>query len=495
MGALGDRPLCLPLLLSAFIMVAAPLRAVRSQQPAPLARAERVLDSLLADGAPGAAVVIVHDGRVVLNRGFGTGNIETGAPVTPDMVFRVAVACQPLLALTLLSMAEQGKFDLHAPIGRYVRGLSPKLAMVTTHQLLTGTSGIRNDHPAFPLNGDSALGRAIRAWTDTMLIANPGEISSISNPAFQVAGLVIEEISGKPFSRAMAEGLIHDLGMMRTSYNPALAMTYPISQGHSIARGKRATVVRPFNFGVFGWPRSDLFSSGSDLSRLVLAIVNEGKLDARQVLSPAVIRRFSESVTVRDGRPGVERRSGYGITIREYRGVRFLSNTSGWGGNNGLLRVAPDHGFGILILTNGRAPQATIAERVMELMLPLTPRPPLLAPSISPLTPVQMAELAGVYENERTVTLFSKDGKMFAREEMTPANRARALDGRGVVGAFRGVVGAFSMWDVDLLVMGVQPDEVAILMPDGRNVPAEIIRDAQNRVVYLRIEGRALRKR
>ncbi len=143
MGALGDRPLCLPLLLSAFIMVAAPLRAVRSQQPAPLARAERVLDSLLADGAPGAAVVIVHDGRVVLNRGFGTGNIETGAPVTPDMVFRVAVACQPLLALILLSMAEQGKFDLHAPIGRYVRGLSPKLAMVTTHQLLTGTSGAR----------------------------------------------------------------------------------------------------------------------------------------------------------------------------------------------------------------------------------------------------------------------------------------------------------------------------------------------------------------
>jgi len=99
-----------------------------------------------------------------------------------------------------------------------------------------------------------------------------------------------------------------------------------------------------------------------------------------------------------------------------------------------------------------------------------------------------MAEMAGVYENERTVRLFSKDGKMYAREEMTPANRARAPDGRGVVGPF-------FLWDVDLAVMALRPDQLAILMPDGRNLPAELIRDAQNRVVYLRIQGRALRKK
>ncbi len=491
MRALEDRPLCLTLLLSAFIMIAAPLRAVRSQQPAPLnSRVEGVLDSLLADGAPGAAVVIVHEGRVILSKGLGTGSIETGAPVTPDMLFRVGVASPPLVTLALLCLADQGKLDLHAPIGRYVGGLSPKLATVTTHQLLTGTSGLRNDHPAFPLRGDSALGKAIRAWTDTMFIAEPGQLFSISNPAFQVAGLVLEEISGKPFSRAMGEGLLHDLGMTRTTYDPGVAMTYPMAQAHRGARpGNPATVVRPSNSGVFGWPRSDLFSSASDLSRLMLAILEDGKLDDNQVVSRTVIRRFSAIVTVRDGWRGAERQTAYGIMTRDYRGVRQGVHTSSWQGNYGQLRIAPDHRFALLILTNGRAPRMTsIAEKVMELMLPMDPPFKPVAPLPTSLDAADISEVAGVYENERTVTLLAKDGKLFAREEMTPSNRALAQRGTGVVGPF-------SIWDAELPVLRVQPDELTIEMPDGGRVPVQLIREVQNRVVYLRIEGRALRKR
>ncbi len=485
------RPLCLPLLVLGFITVAAPLHVVRSQQPAPLARAERLLDSLLADGAPGAAVVIVHNGRVVLSKGLGTGSIETGAPVTPDMLFRVGVASPLLVNLALLSLADKGKLDLHAPIGRYVSGLSPKLAAVTTHQLLTGTSGLRNDHPSFPLHGDSALGKAIRAWTDTMFIAEPGQLSSISNPSHQVAGLVLEEISGKPFSQAMGQGLLRDLGMTRATYDPGVAMTYPIALAHMDGPpGNPAKVVRPSNFGVFGWPRSDLFSSASDLSRLMLAILGDGKLDGKQVVSRTVIRRFSAIVTVRDGRPGAERQTAYGIMTRDYRGVRQGADGSSWQGNYGQLRIAPDHRFAILILTNGRAPRMTnIAEKVMELMLPMHPPPkPVAPPPATPLDAADISEVAGVYENERTVTLLAKGGRLFAREEMTPSNRALAQ--RGI-----GVVGPFSIWDADLPVLRVKPDELIIEMPDGGRVPVELIRGLQNRVVYLRIEGRALRKR
>lgn len=488
----ADRGPCRLGLVCAFIMVAIPLAPVRSQQPAPLiSRVESVLDSLLADGAPGAAVVIVHEGRVILSKGLGTGSIETGAPVTPDMLFRVGVASPLLVTLGLLCLADDGKLDLHAPIGRYVGGLSPKLAAVTTHQLLTGTSGIRNDHPSFPLHGDSALGKAIRAWTDTMFIAEPGHLFSISNPAFQVAGLVLEEISGKPFSRAMQEGLLRDLGMAHATYDPGVAMTYPLAQAHMGPRpGKPPTVVRPSNWGVFGWPRSDLFSSASDLSRLMLAILEDGKLDGKQVVSRTAIRRFSAIQTVRDGRPDVERQTAYGIMTRDYRGVRQGATGANWEGDIGHLQIAPDHRFAILILVNGRATRMTsIVEKVMELMLPMAPPPKPVAPlPATSLDAADISQVAGVYENERTVTLFAKDGKLFAREEMTPVNRALAQ--RGI-----GVVHAFSIWDADLPVLRVKPDELIIQMPDGGRVPVQVIRDAQGRVVYLRVRGRALRKR
>src|SRR6266404_6967106 len=103
-----------------------------------------VNEELKATNIPGAAVAVVIGDRVVFAKGFGVSDIETGAPVNSDTLFRIASTTKMLTAAAAVALAQQGKLELSAPIGKYLPGLSPKLASVTMHQLLSHTAGIRD---------------------------------------------------------------------------------------------------------------------------------------------------------------------------------------------------------------------------------------------------------------------------------------------------------------------------------------------------------------
>src|SRR5262245_38468576 len=76
-----------------------------------------VLEEMREKNAPGAAGAIISGDRVIFSKGFGTSNIETGAPVTADMLFRLGSTTKMFTAAALVSLSEEGKLDLNAPIG------------------------------------------------------------------------------------------------------------------------------------------------------------------------------------------------------------------------------------------------------------------------------------------------------------------------------------------------------------------------------------------
>lgn len=103
-----------------------------------------VNEELKTTNTPGAAVAVVVNDRVVFAQGFGVSDIETGTNVNPDTLFRIASTTKMLTAAALVTLAEQGRIKLDAPVGKYVQGLSPKISQVTVHQLLSHTAGIRD---------------------------------------------------------------------------------------------------------------------------------------------------------------------------------------------------------------------------------------------------------------------------------------------------------------------------------------------------------------
>ena len=101
-----------------------------------------VLAELREKNTPGAAVAIVKDNKIVFAKGFGVANVETRMQVTPDTLFQIGSITKSFIATALLTLAAEGKLKLDVPIGNYVKGLSPKIANVTLHHLLSHTSGM-----------------------------------------------------------------------------------------------------------------------------------------------------------------------------------------------------------------------------------------------------------------------------------------------------------------------------------------------------------------
>jgi CubicO group peptidase (beta-lactamase class C family) len=393
--------------------------ALQEQQPDFSQLEKTVLEELKETNTPGATVAIVSGERVIYTKAFGTSNVETGAPMTPDMLFRIGSTTKMFTATALVTLAEEGRLRLDEAIGKHVDGLNPKIAGLTAHQLLTHTAGIIDEAPMYGDHDDSAMGRTIRSWKEDQLFTEPGKIISYSNPGYWLAGFVVETISGKPYADQMSESIFKPLGMTSTTFRPTVAMTYPLAQGHN-ATGKSAPmVVRPFADNAASWPAGSMFTNVLDLSRFIVAFMNGGKLEGKQVLSPQVIAKLSTPQVSIPSDPNAK--YGYGLMISNYRGVRVVEHGGSRSGYGSVIKMAPEQRFAVIVLGNrtGVALNKT-AEKAMELMLPLKPKEDDKPKQELPMTAREMTSYAGKYgQREASVEILSLHGKLFLKQGPT----------------------------------------------------------------------------
>src|SRR6185503_4233140 len=281
----------------------------------------------------------------------------------------------------LVAYAEEGALKLQDPIGKYATGLHGKLARVTAHQLMSHTAGIRDEAPAFGAHDESALAATVRAWGDDYLFTEPGRIMSYSNPGLTLAGYVLEQVAKKPYADVIDERLFKPLGMTRTTFRPTIAMTWPMSQGHTAAGQAAPTVVRPFADNAGYWPAGFMFSSVGDLARFTIAFMNDGVIDGRAVLKPSAIRTLSTGYADIPRHPeGV--RYAYGLTTSTHRGARIVEHGGAIDGFGASVRMLPESKAAVVILVNksgGGLPKTS--ERALELVASLQPAtPPPTAP-------------------------------------------------------------------------------------------------------------------
>jgi CubicO group peptidase (beta-lactamase class C family) len=379
------------------------------------------VEELRKTNTPGVAIAIIKGDRVEFAKTLGVSNIETGAPLTTETLFRIASNTKVLTAAALVTLAENGKIKLNEPIGAYVKGLSPKLSQLTLHQLLSHTAGMRDGASDFGLHDDSSLGTFIRTWTDDYLFTEPDRIFSYSNLGYDLAGLVLEEVTGKPYADAMDEVLFKPLGMNRTTLRPLMAVTYPFATGHKIGENGKPVVVRPMADEVREWPSGGVFTNVMDYARFAIAFLNQGRLDGKQVLSPEMIAKLSTPYSNKPGNNDQQHAQyGYGLNIVNYRGLRVLQHSGSIAGFGALLRIVPEQRFAIIILTNRTGALFTkTMDEATEMAGTLTPEPRVEAPKPLPMNDAERARYVGTYRNSPTylgVEILQKDGNLFLRQ-------------------------------------------------------------------------------
>jgi CubicO group peptidase (beta-lactamase class C family) len=424
-----------------------------------------VLRELKETNTPGAAIAIVRGDRIIYAKGFGISNVETGSPVTPELVFRVGSISKMLTAAVLVSLAEEGKIALDAPVGEFVEGFDTRLSRLTAHQLLSHSAGIIDYAHICCAQNESELAAQVRAYKDAdYFFTEPGRIFSYSNPSYHIAGYIIQKLTGKLYADAMDERLFRPLGMTHTTYRPTVAMTFPLSQGHDATAMAKPTIVRPFVNNVGDWPSGYVYTNVYDLARFAIAFMNGGRIDGKQVFSPSLIATLSTPyVDVPfswDVPPGFfeHARYGHGFFVQEHRGVRLLHHGGTINGFGAFVVIVPERRVAVIIFANRTgAILGKSLEKALELSLPLEPKRQEPRKQVVPMTLAEMDNYAGTYVNGALkIELIVRDGKLF-RKEFYPTT---IEDGPGR--------------DFEALVTKVGTNRFAFTLP-GETIPAQFV--------------------
>lgn len=287
----------LPFLLIVLLWRAFPVEA----EPALQTDLETKLDGYMTEHMarlkiPGASVGIVQGDRVILLKGYGTADSGRAQPVTPQTPFYLASVSKSFTALGIMQLVEAGKLELDT----LIREILPWFQVngegaetMTVRHLLHQTSGfserdgyIRNLEPDAP----DALESSIRGLADDTLNRVPGSEFEYSNTNFDVAGLIIETVSGQPYDEYVQKHIFDPLEMTNAFTSLEAGRANGMAAGFYPFFGLPTPAVRWMPYTAAIRPSSGLIASAEDMTHYILAHLHGGRYQRAQILSPEGIQ-------------------------------------------------------------------------------------------------------------------------------------------------------------------------------------------------------------
>ncbi len=295
---------------------------------------------------PGLAVGVWHAGTEQV-AGFGVTSVENPLPVTPDTLFQVGSISKTFTATALMMLREAGKVDLDTPIRAYLPDfrLSDEgvAARVTIKHLLTHTGGWLGDYFNDFGFGDDAQARMLNEIAQLPQFTPLGEVWSYCNTGFNIAGRLIEVITGRSYEAAIKELILDPLGMSMTFFFPHDVMTYRFAVGHEIV-DRAAKVARPWPIGRAGHPVGGVVSTVIDLLKYARFHLGDGA----GLLKPETLKLMQTPIVPGSGLD-VFGLSWFITPIRDTPVLRHGGATHGFTAD---FTIVPARRFAVTTLTN-----------------------------------------------------------------------------------------------------------------------------------------------
>ncbi len=344
--------------------------------------------SWVAPDSPGCTVAASQHGRLVVNRAYGSADLESKAPIVPNSVFDIGSVHKQFIAASILLLETDGRLSLADDIRKHIPELPDYGHTVTIDHLLTHTGGVRDWTALLPLSAedDDALTAILR---QRGLNFAPGEEWSYSNSGFVLLKEIAARVSGMAFGDFARRRLFEPLGMQRTLYSVDMRDDVPNRATAYEKQGDRWTVSmrQDENRGGGGIlsTTGDLLIWNEALTNDRLGVTEKLQQQARLNNGRTIGYARALFVDVQDGEPVVWRHGG------------------GAAGFESWLGRLPKPGLSIAILCNaGDTDQGLFARQIVDLLAPeaLPPLPAQGAPApVAPAGPNLDAK-AGLFVSE-----------------------------------------------------------------------------------------------
>jgi CubicO group peptidase (beta-lactamase class C family) len=249
---------------------------------------------LQRENIAGAVVLVVKDGRVLFAKGYGYSNVDKKTPVTVDAtLFRPGSISKLFTWTAVMQLVEQGKLDLDKDVNTYLDFKIPATfpQPITLRNIMTHTPGFEEQIKDL-INDEGAPIATLREHLVRHMperIFPPGTTPAYSNYGAALAGYIVERVSKRPFNDYVAENIFRPLGMSRSTFvQPLPADLKPLmSTGYTSGSGK----AKPFEV-IEEAPAGALAATADDMSRFMIAHLQEGTLENAHVLRPETARQM-----------------------------------------------------------------------------------------------------------------------------------------------------------------------------------------------------------
>jgi len=309
--------------------------------------------------APGASIIIIKDGEILYQKGYGFADIDNDKPTAPNTNYRLASVTKQFTAMGIMILAEQGKISLDDPLIKYFPNYPKWAEQIKIINMLNHTSGIWDyealipDDWAIPVS-DADVFNAI--MEEDSLYFNPGEKFQYSNTAYVLLGLIIEKLSGLSFSEFLKEYIFIPLEMNNSSTNLMNAKIPNRAFGYSEVKGsfvKTDQSITSYTLGDGG-----IYSSVSDLFKWEKSLYTE-----KFVSKSSLEKIFSVSSIISE-----ENNEAYGLGwyISSRYGKKCIWHSGNSRGFTNLITRFPDEKLSIIILTNRNEADLDSIEKQLE---------------------------------------------------------------------------------------------------------------------------------
>lgn len=321
--------------------------------------------SSAARGVPAAAVAVVVEGEIV-EHAVGLLSTATRVEATVDSVFQIGSITKVWTATMVMQLVDEGLVDLDAPIRRYV----PEFAVgddtaadaITVRQLLSHRSGFEGDIFTDTGRGDDAVEKYIALLADATQTFPPGALFSYSNAGYVLLGRMIEILRESTWEEALLAQIATPLGLTTVSPSPYEAILHRVAVGH--LDGEDGAEPQPAPFWAMARSNepagSMLAMSAHDLAVFARAHLHAASASSTDETDSAHALLSREAATaMRTPAVHLPRLAGMGAAwglgweIDRDGENPLFGHDGNTVGQSSFLRIAPDAGVAVVLLTNG----------------------------------------------------------------------------------------------------------------------------------------------
>ncbi|MCI0745418.1 MAG: beta-lactamase family protein [Verrucomicrobia subdivision 3 bacterium] len=318
---------------------------------------------LKRNNVPGASIAVLRDGRIINARGYGLADVELEVPATERTVYQWASVTKQFTAAAAMLLIQDGKLKLDDRLSRFYTNSPAAWSNVSVAHLIYHTSGIKSYTGLKDffktLRKDYTPDELIGLVTNEPMDFQPGQKWSYNNSGYFLLGLVIEQVSAKSYGDFLKERIFDPLGMDTARVNHQFDIIPNRATGYGARSNKilRAEFVSP----------SQPYAAGALMGTVLDLAKWDAALYTDKLFSASVRDELWKPVKLNDGKTHPY---GFGWTLGELRGHRYVAHGGGIHGFSTYITRFLDDKLTVIVLMNGGGDSGSIAHGIAGHFLP-----------------------------------------------------------------------------------------------------------------------------